>query len=109
MQRMAFVIGLIPKKVTEYKQLHAAVWPPVLETLSRCNIRNYTIFLREPESVLFSYWEYHGTDFEKDAAAMAADPVTREWWTLCGPCQCPLDTRTPGEWWAPMESVFHLD
>jgi len=109
MQRMGMVIGLRPDKAEEYKRLHAAVWPEVLAMISACKIRNYTIFLREPENLLFAYWEYYGTSFTDDAARMAADPKTREWWAICGPCQKPLDSRKPGEWWAAMEPVFHHD
>ena len=107
MQRMGMVIGLKPDKVAEYKQLHAAVWPDILSMISACNIRNYSIFLKEPENLLFGYWEYHGADFGVDAAKMAADPRTQEWWSVCMPCQAPLETRKEGEWWAMMEEVFH--
>ncbi|ASJ74328.1 L-rhamnose mutarotase [Granulosicoccus antarcticus] len=109
MERMGMVIGLNAEKIAEYKQLHAGVWPGVLDRISACNIRNYTIFLREPENLLFAYWEYHGTDFEADSALMAADPETQRWWDVCMPCQKPLETREEGEWWATMENVFHLD
>ncbi|GKX33578.1 MAG: hypothetical protein MnENMB40S_11960 [Rhizobiaceae bacterium MnEN-MB40S] len=109
MQRMGMVIGLDPEKVDEYKRLHAAVWPDVLDMISKCNIRNYSIFLKEPENLLFGYWEYHGEDFEADAAKMAADPRTLEWWDVCMPCQKPLETRKDGEWWAMMDEVFHHD
>lgn len=109
MQRMGMLIGLKPEKIAEYKRLHAAVWPEILDMISKCNIRNYSIFLREPENLLFGYWEYHGTDFEADAAKMAADPRTREWWDVCMPCQQPLAARKEGEWWAMMEEVFHHD
>lgn len=109
MQRMGLVIGIDPAQITEYRRLHAAVWPEVLARLTTSNITNYSIFLREPESLLFSYWEYVGTDFAADDANIAADPVTQEWWKLCGPMQRPLATRAEGEWWAGMLEVFHLD
>lgn len=109
MQRMATIIGLKAEKIPEYKRLHAAVWPDILEMISRCNITNYSIYLREPENLLFGYWEYTGKDFEADAAKMAADPRTKEWWAVCMPCQEPLETRKEGEWWSMMEEVFHLD
>ncbi|WP_223476526.1 L-rhamnose mutarotase [Oricola indica] len=107
MQRMGMVIGLKPEKVAEYKRLHAAVWPEILDMISQCDIRNYSIFLKEPENLLFGYWEYHGTDFAADAAKMAADPKTQEWWDVCMPCQEPFETRADGEWWAMMAEVFH--
>ena len=109
MQRMGMMIGLKAEKVAEYKRLHAAVWPEVLAVISASNIRNYTIFLREPENLMFAYWEYHGDDFEADSARMAAAPKMRDWWAICGPQQIPLPTRNPGEWWAMMDPVFHLD
>ena len=109
MQRMGSVLGIKPEAIAEYKRIHADVWPEVLAMIAACNIRNYTIFLKEPENLLFSYFEYHGSDFATDAAKMAADPKTQEWWSLCGPMQAPLPTRAKGEWWATMEEVFHVD
>ena len=106
MQRIGMVIGVKPEKIEDYKRLHAAVWPEVLARISACNIRNYSIFLKEPENLLFSFFEYHGTDYAGDMAKMAADPKTQEWWAVCMPCQAPLDTRKEGEWWAGMEEVF---
>ena len=106
MQRIGMVIGVKSEKIEEYKRLHAAVWPEVLARISACNIRNYSIFLKEPENLLFSFFEYHGTDYAGDMAKMAADPKTQEWWAVCMPCQAPLDTRKEGEWWANMEEVF---
>jgi L-rhamnose mutarotase len=90
MQRMGKVIGIAPEHIAEYKKLHAEVWDKVVARLQSSNITNYSIFLREPENLMFSYWEYVGDNFSADSAAIAADPVTRDWW-------------------ADMEEVFHLD
>jgi len=103
------VIGIKAGKIDEYKALHAAVWPTVLAKLSAANVRNYTIFLREPENLLFGYWEYHGADYEADMRSIAADPETQRWWTFCAPCQEPLASRADGEHWAMMSAVFHMD
>ena len=109
MKRYGSIIGLKPEAIAEYKRLHAAVWPEVLAMISACHIRNYSIFLKEPENLLFAYFEYHGTDWAADQAKMAADPKTQEWWSICMPMQAPLATRKEGEWWAEMENVFHVD
>lgn len=108
MQRMGMVIRLRPEKVAEYKALHAAVPDAVLACLAACQIRNYTIFIKEPENLLFGYWEYDGADFAADMARMKADPATQRWWTLTDPCQLPLATRGPDEWWATMAEAFHF-
>jgi L-rhamnose mutarotase len=109
MQRYGMVIGLDPRQADEYRRLHAAVWPDVLRMIATCHIRNYSIFLREPENLMFSYFEYHGSDYAADMQRMADDPKTQEWWKLCGPMQRPLETRKAGEWWAGMAEVFHAD
>jgi L-rhamnose mutarotase len=107
MKRYGSVIGLKPDQIAQYKRIHADVWPDVLKQIERSNITNYTIFLKEPENLLFSYYEYVGEDHEADMAAMAADPRTQEWWAICEPMQSPLDKRNKGEWWAGLEEVFH--
>ena len=107
MKRYGSVIAIRPEKLEEYKKLHANAWPEVLGMIRKCNSRNYTIFYRH--GLLFSYFEYTGTDYATDMAKMAADPVTQDWWKLTDPCQKPVDTAQPGEWWAPTEEVFHLD
>ena len=107
MQRYGSVIGVKPEAIAEYKKHHAAVWPEVLDMIRKCNIRNYSIFLKG--DLLFGYWEYHGTDFQADMAKMAADPKTQEWWKIMEPMQRPLPHRAEGEWWASMEEVFHID
>ena len=109
MERMGQVIRLQPDVIAEYKRIHAAVWPEVLAAIAASNIRNYTIFLKEPENLLFAYWEYHGTDFAADLAKMAQVPRMRDWWVITDPMQMPFDTCKPGEWWARMEDVFHTD
>ncbi|KQZ28249.1 L-rhamnose mutarotase [Duganella sp. Root1480D1] len=109
MERMGMVIGIAADKIAEYKALHAAVWPQVLAKLQQANVRNYSIFLREPENLLFGYWEYHGANFAADMKLIAADAETQRWWTFCGPCQLPLASRAEGEHWATTESVFHMD
>jgi L-rhamnose mutarotase len=107
MKRFGMVIGVKPDKVEEYKKLHAAVWPDVLKMIRACNIRNYSIFLKDDK--LFSYFEYTGDDFEADMNKMAADPQTRKWWDVSKPCTQPLESRAEGEWWAEMEEVFHCE
>ncbi|MFG6448630.1 L-rhamnose mutarotase [Roseateles sp. BYS180W] len=109
MKRFGMVIGIRPERVEDYKRLHAAVWPAVLEQLRRSHVRDFTIYLREPEMLLFSHFVYVGEDFEADWAAMAADPQTQAWWAVCSPCQQPLASRAEGEHWAAMQEVFHMD
>jgi len=107
MRRMGLCNRLRPEKAVEYKALHDATWPGVLAAISAANIRNYSIFLREPENLLFAYWEYHGEDIAADMRKIAADPITQKWWEITDPCQEPYETRTEGDWWAGMTEIFY--
>lgn len=111
-ERYGMVIGVKPEAIDRYKELHAAAWPGVLAKIKECHIRDYSIYLREiakGQYLLFSYFEYTGTDFEADMARMAADPETQRWWKETDPCQTPIPTRLDKEFWSRMEEVFHTD
>ncbi len=107
MKRLGMVIKLKPGSADAYRDHHAAVWPEVLKMIQECNIRNYSIYFKD--DLLFSYFEYHGSDLKCDFEKMAAHAPTQEWWAVMNPLQDPLATRKKGEWWAEMEEVFHLD
>ncbi len=104
-RRQAQVIRVRPERIEEYEAIHRDVWPGVLATIERSNIRNYSIY--RMGDLLFSYFEYVGEDYDADMAAMAEDPVTREWWKLTEPMQEPLESRGEGEWWMTIPEVFH--
>jgi L-rhamnose mutarotase len=107
MQRYGMVLKVKPDKIEEYKKYHAKIWSGVEKMITECNIRNYSIYLKD--DYLFSYFEYIGEDFKADMDRIAADPTTQEWWDLMMPMQDPLPTRKEGEWWAEMEEVFHQE
>ncbi len=105
--RYGMVLRLRPGCLSEYKRHHVAAWPEVLAMISRCGLKNYSIYHKD--DALYSYFEYWGDDFAADMKRMAADPVTQRWWAVIEPLQEPVATRAPGEWWAQMEEVFHHD
>jgi L-rhamnose mutarotase len=106
-RRVASVIRLRPEKETEYRALHANVWPAVLNKLRDVGVSNYSIFLRD--GLLFSYLEYTGENYGDAMQMIASDPTTKQWWTFTDPCQQPIETASTDEWWAETEEIFHLD
>lgn len=88
-----------------YVELHASPRPEVLEGLRARHITNYSIFLFG--EWLFAYFEYTGDDFDADMATPY--PGDESWLAEVTPLQDPLPERRPGEWWATMDEVFHLD
>ena len=106
-KRIASVIGINDENIARYEELHAAVWPDILNRLTQSNVHNYSIY--RFDNTLFSYMEYTGVDYQSDMDAIAADPITQDWWKLCIPLQVPMPARKEGEWWMEIPELFHLD
>ena len=69
MIRHGQLIGIRPEHLADYKRYHAKVWPEILAMITACNIRNYSIYLKD--GLLFTYFEYVGSDYDADMAKMA--------------------------------------
>lgn len=106
MKRFGSLIGLKPEFEERYIVLHRHTFPGVLKRIHDSNIRNYSIFLGE--GMLFSYYEYHGQDYEGDMLKIGQDSITQDWWKLTDPMQEPIPDRKEGEWWASMEEIGHF-
>jgi len=109
MKRCGFRLGVKAECLAEYTRLHVRIWPEIAAAISAAGIRNYSIFHHQGE--LFAYWEYGGppAEYEARMQALAEAPRMREWWDLMEPMQVPHPQRRPGEWWAAMAEVFHVD
>ena len=51
MERHGSVIQVRQDKLEEYKAYHAKVWPEILDMIQRCNIRNYSIFYKDGQTL----------------------------------------------------------
>jgi L-rhamnose mutarotase len=107
MRRMGLCNRLRPEKADEYKAPHAAVWPGVLATISACNIRNFSIFLREPENRCPPIGSIMARISPPTLARWPPIPQPPQWWKLTDPCQAPFESRAEGETWAVMDEVLH--
>jgi L-rhamnose mutarotase len=109
MKRFGQLIGLAPEVLEEYRRYHSAVWPEILGAIRAAGIRNYSLF--HCDGKLFAYFEYDGPDaeFDERMRTLARAPRMREWWDIMDSMQRPVEGRSPGDWWANMEEVFHTD
>ncbi|KAL2160717.1 hypothetical protein VTH06DRAFT_914 [Thermothelomyces fergusii] len=112
-RRFAQIVKLKPEYVDKYKEIHAAVWPEVLDQIKDCNIQDYSIFHDADSGVLFASFKYVGTDYAADMERMRANPKVREWWRMTDEMQ---ESLVPGakdsesgepSWWKPVEEVFY--
>ncbi len=107
MERYGLVVEIKSSQIEEYERIHADVWPGVLATIADCNVHNYSIY--RYNNLLFTYYEYHGSDWAADMAKMAADPVTQDWWKITSPMQQPVPDAGDGEWEKRLPEIFHTD
>ena len=93
--KLSMVTTLRPEKELQYRTMHQAVWPGVIDEMIRRNNRNFSAFLCEIDDELyeFLYVEYVGSDAEKDNALSQQNSINRRWWKLTDECQKPLPRR----------------
>lgn len=106
MQRACFLLKIKTDRMEEYKARHAAVWPDMLQALSECGWRNYSLFLRE-DGLLVGYFETE--DIKASQACMAKREVNTRWQADMAPFFEQLEGRRPDEKIMPFEEVFHLE
>jgi L-rhamnose mutarotase len=107
MRRFASIIELIPNKIKDYKTLHLNPWLSVIECLREHNVRNYSIFVRG--SILFSYLEYCGDNYQNDLKIIANNCEVQSWWSLTSSYQKTVNSISRGEWWSNVTEIFHMD
>ena len=103
MQRIGFVMRLLPGAEREYRRRHAAVWPDMLAELKAGGASNYSIFQRGDD--LFGYLEVD--DLRRFQDHMAASEVNARWQADMGVLIDPLTDPLTG-FHQQLDEVFHL-
>ncbi|MCU0473634.1 MAG: L-rhamnose mutarotase [Bacteroidales bacterium] len=105
-KRIGMVIKIDSSRLKEYFSLHADSNPGVRDLLSKYHMKNFSIFITQLEDgnyYEFGYYEYTGSNYEKDMAALDAEPRNKEWLRRCDPLQIPLKGETS---WKKMEQIY---
>ncbi len=98
MQRTCFTIKIKAERIDEYKVWHATVWPEMLQALTSCGFRNYSLFMR-PDAMVFGYLE--SDDLASANNCMAREDVNARWQAE----MAPFFEYVPSDLWI---EVFHL-
>ena len=106
MQRIGFLLKVKPDRIAEYREVHKAVWPEMLEALRETGWHNYTLFMRD-DGLLFGYLET--PDFEQARAGMDRKEVNARWQVANAHLFEGLEGRRPDESFLILEEVFHLE
>ena len=82
MQRVCFLLQVKKDRLAEYKKIHEAVWPDMLQALRETGWHNYSLFLRA-DGLLIGYLET--PDFARAVAGMQTKEVNQRWQTMMAP------------------------
>lgn len=91
-KRSAMVTRLKPEKEAEYRLLHQATWPGVVDRMTRMDYHDFSIFLVELGDEIYElfYVEFVGTDTGKNQMGSVAEPTYERWVKITDACQKPL-------------------
>jgi L-rhamnose mutarotase len=107
MKRVGFLLKVKQERIEEYRRHHEAVWPEMLEALTRHGWRNYSLFMRD-DGTMFGYFEAED-GFQASLDGMATEDVNQRWQRLMEPFfEIPSGSR-PDEMRVELEEVFHVD
>jgi L-rhamnose mutarotase len=104
MQRIGFVMRLLPGAEPDYRRRHAAVWPEMLAELKAAGASNYSIFLDGDR--LFGYLEVE--DLARFQQHMNDSAVNARWQADMGVLIDPLTDPETG-FHRQLDEVFHLE
>lgn len=93
-----------PQRITEYRRVHAAVWPELLETLRDAGWHNYSLFLRS-DGLLIGQVECD--DLERAQAEVGRTEVNARWQAAMA--ELFATDGPPDEQWEVVDEVFNLD
>lgn len=75
--RACFLLRVRPEKLADYVEVHQAVWPRMLEALSACGWRHYSLFLDPDDGLVVGYFE--SDDCERAMAEMSTQEIDAIW------------------------------
>jgi L-rhamnose mutarotase len=104
MQRIGFVMRLLPGAEDDYRTRHAAVWPEMLAELKAAGASNYSIFLDGDR--LFGYLEVE--DLRRFQQHMNDSDINARWQASMGVLIDPLTDAATG-FHRQLDEVFHLE
>lgn len=87
------------------KDVYSREWSGVLQLIRDCNIRNYSIFIKD--DIVFGYFEYVGEEYKTDMKKMADNPLNQLWWAQTRPCFTKYAEDSSEAFYSDMRQIFH--
>ena len=107
MKRVGFLLKVKQDRIEEYKAHHRAVWPEMLDALSRNGWHNYSLFMRE-DGLMFGYFEAEES-FAAALEGMSKEDANTRWQDMMSPFFEIPEGAHPDAMMVELEEVFHLE
>ena len=104
MEKIAFVMTLLPGHAAEYKKRHDELWPDLAAALRAAGVSDYSIFLEEESNKLFAVLKR--TD-DHDMDRLPLEPIVKKWWAFMADIMLTNADNSPVS--TPIDMVFHLE
>ena len=104
MPRYCLIGHVDPNRLDEYREVHRAVWPELLQALRDAGWRNYSLFLRD-DGLLIGYAE--ADDLARAQQQVAQTEVNGRWQQAMG--ELFVTEGAPDEAWEIVPEVFNLE
>jgi L-rhamnose mutarotase len=104
MKRVGFAMKLKPGKEEEYKRRHDAIWPELVEELTRAGIRDYSIYLDKRTYTLFAsqkVTEHNTMD------RLPTLEIMKKWWAYMADLMETNPDNSPVVY--SLEEMFYMD
>lgn len=104
MEKIAFVMTLLPGNEAEYKKRHDEIWPELVLALKAAGVSDYSIFFESESNKLFAVLKRASNH---KMVQLPLSPIVKKWWAFMAdimethPDNEPLST--------PITQVFHMD
>ena len=107
MKRVGFLLKVKQDLIEDYKRVHEAVWPEMLDALREAGWHNYSLFMRD-DGLLFGYFETPES-FDVALAGMAEKEVNKRWQEAMAHFFEIPEGAHADQMMLPLQEVFHLD
>ena len=104
MEKVAFVMTLLPGNEAEYKKRHDEIWPELVIALKDAGVSDYSIFHEESSNKLFAVLKR--TDDHK-MEQLPLQPIVQKWWAFMADIMETHDDNSPVS--MPINNVFHME
>ncbi|MFC1518609.1 L-rhamnose mutarotase [Pseudomonadota bacterium] len=104
MEKIAFVMTLLPGNEVEYEKRHDEIWPELVTALKQAGVSDYSIFHEKSSNKLFAVLQRENNHKMDE---LPLQPIVKKWWAFMADIMETNPDNSPIV--SPIDKVFHLE